>query len=389
MIITGIEILVLIVLLPFVIRRMAESDICFTFPFTNHIKYAEKGGSRDQNGKWSGGILDHYIPEVPGYILEGPNLKEMAFRLARSGEKQKVSAFNALLYRLLGVYWYGLYPFKHIKEFGVPRETEKLEGRGPADWIERKGIAVVTALRFTFPRPFVYTDVELGDRLKVSLKLVLKLRVVRPYTPVYEFNDDFFTQTGSILQGQVIDELKNFATINDFITVPKGEVGGFLKKYKKNKPDGTPSDLNLEMAKQVGLGIDGISINDWMSDKKITDAIEQQAIETAEGDARITKATKDKQVTITNAEAYQEKVSRETDADVARQKALAGSRMIYIRDTVAALASSLGEPNVVASGAADVLEMEAATSGTSKLTTLIKDRSPRSPVVVPVGGDKK
>ncbi len=369
--------LLVLVSLPFLVRRLATKDVFFTFPLTNYVRYVERGGKQDENGNWQNGILDHYIPEVPGYRLEGNNLKEAEFVKGH----EPLNLLNSILYDLLGVYWYGLYPFKHIRTIKIPKETERLEGKGPAEWIDKtRGVVAEPGLRFVFPRPFVFTDVELGDRLKVSLKLVVKLQVVRPYTPVYEFGNDFFTQTGSILQGQVIDRMKDFLTINDFIKEDKGEVDGFLREYKEDS-----SLLNQELIRQVGLKVIAISINDWAGDPKITKAIEQEAIETAEGDARIAKAEKDKRVTITTAEAYQERLRRETEADVARQTALAASRGAYIRATVAALSPQGTSPNVASRSASDVLEMEAATSKESKLTTLVNGQSS---VALPVEGGK-
>jgi hypothetical protein len=52
---------------------------------------------------------------------------------------------------------------------------------------------------------------------------------------------------------------------------------------------------------------------------------------------------------------------------------------------VEALALSGATADVASRGAADVLEMEAATGTDSKLTTLVKDRSA---ITVPVGGGR-
>ena len=231
----------------------------------------------------------------------------------------------------------------------------------------------------------------------MNLKVVLKLRVVKPYIPKYIFRNDFFTQTGSIIQSEVIDNLIDITvddgqggrrklTIDDFINLKKGEVAGFLKVHKDDLPSGEPSLLNQALISQVGLCIDGINVNDWdPADEDTIKAIRQKAIERLQGEARVTKAEKDRETELINADRDAQALLLRTTAEVTSQNQLTEARGKRIRETVASLASSLGDPNVVATGASSVLEMEAATSATSKLTTLVKDRSS---VVVPVGGDK-
>lgn len=377
-----------IVAIPFLAKMLARDDQTFTEGKTNYIKYAERAG-----------VFDHMIPEVPGYILDNPNSRDAEFRKAGAGETQALSPLNTTLHGLLGIYFYGIYPFKKIARLKIKKTYDNIEGTGPKDWIRPGEEADEPGIRHTFPRAFVFTDVELPDRTKVNVKMLLKLRVVKPYIPKYEFGNDFFTPIGSLVQSEVIDNLidltvddgsggKRKLNIDDFINHKKGETAGFLKVHKEPLSDGKPSLFNQVLINQVGICIDGININDWNpGDTETVEAIRQKALEKLQGEARITKAEKDAQVTEIAANAYKKRIGIETEADVARQNALTDARGKRIRETVATLASSLGSPDVVARGAADVLEAEAHTSETSKLTTVIKGDSSR--VVYPVGGDKK
>lgn len=363
----------LIPLTPFLIRRMAKREICFFTPNTNYIYYVERGGSRNSEGHWEGGVLDHYITEVPGWHLEGPNLREMQFVPGDAPE--------TFFHTWLGVRFFGISPFKHIRHFKIKKVYENLEGKGPKDWVRRgtEGGDWVNGLRFNFPRPFVYTDIELKDKLTADAKTVLELRVVRPYIPVYVFHGDFFTQTGSLLQGELLDILKKFS-ISKFLQAKKSENDGILKKLKEPKED-PEGKFNRLLVNAVGLEVVNIAINDVVPSNQ--EALKAKALAEEQGQALVLTAEKGRDVAIIEADGKAKALLRLNEAQVIAQNKLTDVRANRIRQTMASLAGSLADPNVVAKGTADIIEMEAATSETSKLTTLVKDRSV---VTVPVGG---
>lgn len=364
-------VLIVLVCLPFIIRWMAETDFCFTYGLTNHVKFIERGGTRNDDGLWVGGVFSYMIEEVPGFVLDDPTSSKASFTPMQNDEGYKISLINRLLRKTLGVYWFGISPFYHVKNFYVLKEKENLEGTGPANWIKDKHRVLVTALRVEFPRPFIFTDVELADRLTVHVKVPTKVLIVKPYIPVYHFTDDFFTQMGSAIQRQVIDHLaEEGMTVDKFLSTKKGGAVSFTKPY-----EATDSELNQELLKQVGLKVTSIYVNDWEpGDAEIVKAIQKKGINKAQGEAEVTKA---------EFEANATRARAKGDADAVSM--MAEARGEYVKRTRDSLGAD-ADANVAARATADVLEMEAAAGRDSKLTTLVKDRSS---VVVPVGGDKK
>lgn len=356
---------VILALSPFVIRRMASSDICFTYGMTNHIKFVDRGGTRTEN-KWEGGVFDHMIPEVPGYILDDVRSETSRFRLPNGEEKQKMSALNLVLRRLLGVYWYGLYPFKHIRSFPIKKQYENIEGTGPENWIRQGDTVNVKALRFRFPRPFIFTDIELSDRFTVSLKVVTTLQVMVPYVAVYVYDGDFFTQTGSLLQGAVIDAVKN-ENINSFVQADKGEIGGMLDDLK------TDTGFNRRLEELVGLDLSSVSINDYKpGDEEIVKAIRQTALATEKGNAAIEAAKK-----------YAEEVGIQAEADGSAKERLAKAT----RAEVDSIVEPLKAAPEVSREAAEVLQARFYAGPDSKLTNLTLVKGAAQPVI-PVGDTK-
>src|SRR3989344_6726218 len=199
-------IVAIIILLPFTLKALASMDIHFTFIETNHAKFIEKAG-----------VLCKILAEAPGKIFDlktaKGNFKKAEIREIKDGERP---AHDTFLYRTFGIYFYGIYPFRKVKKIKIVKEKENIAATGPQDWIISEGTVLVTGLRTVFPRVFVFTAVELKDGLTVHLKLVVKFKVIVPYIPVYEFGGNFFTQAASILQSEVIDELRLVATIQDF-----------------------------------------------------------------------------------------------------------------------------------------------------------------------------
>ncbi len=383
--------------MPFVIRWLAEEDLStgkepmfFVYPTTNLNRYVEKGGTRDVKGKWSGGVFVRVLPETPGYILGDDGIS----RPAKKNETQPVSFFNLLLYKTIGVYFYGFYPFRHIKTMYVPIRIDNVVGTGPANWIDdSRGNELVGGIRNRFPRPFIFTEVELSDGLTVDIKLVPIFRVVKPYTPAYEYSDAGYLKSASLLQSMVIDKLtEGNLTLGSFKGKKKGELGGLLDVFIKTlgtDEDGNeiPSELNAEMIAQVGLTMESIGINDWRaSNEAVRKALEAAGIARETGDANIIAAEKAREVELIKANQDAQALTVRTEAQVNSENKLSEARATRIRATTASLVLPGADPTVVSRGAADILEMEAAASSTSKITTVVKGNSS---TVTPVGDTSK
>lgn len=382
--------------LPFIVRWLAEEDLktgkepkFFVYPTTNLNRYVEMGGTKDPRGKWTGGVFVRVLPETPGFILG----EDGTSRPAKKGERQKVGRINWFLYKTIGVYFYGIYPFRHIKTLDIPIKVDRVEGTGPADWIDSsRGNELVSGIRNQFPRPFVFTEVELGDGTGVDLKLVPIFRVVDPYIPAYKYSDGGYVKSASLLQSMVIDKLaEQGLTLADFKGKPKGELKGLLADFiapKGNDSDGNeiPSDLNAEMIKQVGLTMESIGINDWRaSNEDVRRALQASGIARETGDAKIIEAEKSKRVEVIHAEKDAQALGIRTEAQYQAEVKLATARAKRVRATVNSLKTKGADPTVVSRAAADVLEMEAAASNTSKITQVVKGQTT---LVTPVGGNK-
>ncbi len=337
-------VVVTLAIAPFVAYRLAEAGYFFTRLESGDIGFVMRGNT-----------LHRIIHDIRGYELVNG-------RFVPTTTQQKRP--------WLGLYWIGVPPFFHLHTFKIVKEVENLSGKTPDEWIKDKGEEMVRSLRFIFPRPFVQRTVELGDRIPVDLLLLTKFQVVDPYTPVFLFKGKFFELAGAIVIAAVTDVLKNLS-LDEFVHAEKGEVGGILKGLKD--PAGL---LNKELEKQTGLRLVGISIPQYdPSDKAVREAMNAERIAQEQAKAKVAEA-----------EGHAAQLKIRVEADASAQERLARARGTRIRETVATLASSLANPDVVARGAADVLEMEAATSPDSKLTTLVKGNTPP---VVPIGGGGK
>ncbi len=362
---------VLILVAPMALKAMAEADLFFTLRRTNSIKYVERGE-----------VLDHMIPEVPGHILDNPRDRLATFREAKVDEVQPLDPINRMLDKWLGIYYYGIYPFKHIRSFPIKKVYENIQGKNPKEWLTEEKTHSDDGLRFKFPRPIVFTDIELKDRFTIDVKIVLEFQVVRPFTPIYVFNGDFFRQASSLLQGEVIDRLREMTTEDFIAKAKKGEVKGFLSDIKDPE-----SPFNLKLIESTGLMIVSISINDYQpSDPTIVNAIRQAAIALEQGKANVVTAEQNRRANIIDSDSRAKALLVFTKAQVKSQDQLTGARERRLRATVSSLLLPGGDPTATTRAAADFLEMEAAAGEDSKLTTLVKDRSS---VVTPVGGDKK
>jgi len=347
-------ILAILLLSPFLAFLLAEVGIFFTKLESGDIKFIMHGES-----------LHKTIYDVRDFKLENN-------QFVKTTPKEE----SAKTRPWFGLYWVGIPPFASVHRFPIIKERTNPAGKTPEEWVERdKEISMEPSLHFTIPRPFVLRDVELGDRTPIDLLVIAKFEVVDPYIPVFFFKGRFFGNTEGIIKAAVSDILKGTPgkplTLDQFVASDKGEVSGILSLMKEDK-----GPLNKELISQIGLRLVGISISKYdPQDGDLREAMNAQVVseQTAKG-------------VIAKAEGEAKRIQIEAEANALAQERLAIARGAQIRETVSALASTMADHNVVARGAADVLEMEAATGKDSKLTTLVKGGG--APPVIPVGEKK-
>lgn len=344
-------VLAILCCLPFLFFGLAKYDIFFTLLTSNEIKFIVQ----------SDGSLDRIIHDVKGFWY---NTETHEFEKNDPKEPKKT---KTSLQKKSGLYWIGIPPFKRIYSFQIIKQRER-EGKtdDPNQWLSEEERETVTALRFTFPRPFVLLTAELKDRTTINMFVLCKFEVVKPYEPVFIFKGDFFRNAGAILQGAVIDIINEYG-IEEFIGKSKGEVEGILSALKNH--DGP---FNRELIQQVGLRLVGITIAKYdPSDQEIVKAIRAKAFAEQQGQATVVKAEKD-------AEARRIEAMAERDA----QLSLANGRSAFIRATISSLALPGSDPTAVTQSAAKVLASEAIASEKSKITTWV-DGTTASVVVPP------
>lgn len=356
----------ILLVLPFTFYLLAEKNLFFTKLETGDIKFVVRGDS-----------LVKIIHDVGGKKLETDEFGDQQFV---DGIERKT-----FLNTRFGLWWVGIPPFARVHTFMIKKERENPGATDSEHWINADTkLAEVSSLRFTFPRPYKLDKVELADRLAVNLLAVAKFEVVRPHIPVFLFKGAFFVNAGSILRAHIADLINN-RNLNEFILAPKGEVGGILESMKKsenetaddpNNPGHKLGDFNRELIRQVGLRLVGISITQYdPSDADIRAAMQAEELAIKQGLGRIAKAKADATVTTTDAE-----------AKATAEERLARARGARVRETVAALASTLGSPDVVAVQAGKVLHGEALKD--TKITSWVEGGANVQPILN-IGGDKK
>lgn len=340
-----------LVILPFLANKLAKENKWFTHLESGNIKFVMYGQT-----------LHKIIHNVKGY------------KLNNKGEFEQTT--NSPIKPPLGLYWIGIYPFARVHTFSILKERENPTGKNVGDWITRdKEGTIVSSLRFTFPRPYTLEKVELGDRIPVDLLVVAKFEVVDPYKLIFFFKGKFFENAGASLRATVSDILKGTPatplTLDDFVKADKGEATGILSTMKD--PTGS---FNTELVKQVGLRLVGIAIPQYdPSDSAVRDAMNAQTIAEEKAKGLVAEAT-----------GHAKQLAIRVEADAKAKERMAQARGVEIKETVAALAASTGNPDIVARGAADILEMEAAAGEKSSITTIVKGTG-ASPVL-PIGGVK-
>lgn len=351
------------ILSPFVAYALATVNIFFTFLESGNIKYI-----------YHGDTLWRIIADVKGKKLDPPIIGHVLVPLTEGEEEQK-----KWWEKLFGIYWIGIPPFASIKRFKITRriEEEELAGKPMDKWIRDLKEVEVDSLRALFPRPFLLERVELSDRQTVNVLVVAKFEVVNAYTPVVELKGGFFELTSSLLQGAIIDTLKSL-TMETLISAEKEsdeEKFIFHKLVESPDPNDTTKGLfNQNLQKLVGLHLVGITMPEWdPSDTTVRNAMNLKFI--AEKQAEATKV---------EATAHATNVGLKTVADAKRIKDLGDAQEAQIRAVVAGMAATGATQIEVLQAVTRVLEMEAATSPTSKLTTLVGAGGAQP--VIPIGG---
>lgn len=305
------------------VYELAKKDILYTFLETGDIKFVVKGKT------WVKTLYD-----VPGFKLNEKGLFE------KTDEKPKRPRF--------GLYPVGIPPFRAIHKFVITKERENPQGKTKEDWVLKGEDEKVSSLRFTFPRPYVFTDVELGDEDPVSIDVlaVSKFEVVDPVKLIFKLKGKFFENVGGIINAAVGDILNDF-TLKEFIDADKGELKGILSPLKGE-------EFNKMLIEQIGLQQVGIAMRYDPANAAVREAMEAKTIAFAKGEA--TKASAD-------AEYYK---------GVREGQAIAKTRELRIAATLAGLGGD-------ASAATRVLVAEAHPNVT---TEVVGGVSP----VIPVGG---
>lgn len=346
----AVEVLAILALLPFVFFAMAKKNWMFTLLESGNIKYIYRGDT-----------LLRIIADIRGKRIT-PNYTLVAGTETRTWWEKR-----------FGIFLVGIPPFASVKKFQIKRrkEHEELAGKATTEWIRDLGEVEIDSLRGMFPRPFLLTEVELGDRQTVNLLVVGKFAVVNAYTPIVELKGEFFELTGSILRGAVVDVLHQCGTMDKFLAVNKGEEGILAKLVSSDSA--TPSRFNQILGERVGLHLVGATIPQWdPSDLEVRKSMNAQFI-----------AEKTREVEIVAADAYAKQLGVRAQADASAVTIKAAARGEHVRKTLEAIAAKGGNPDELVRAAAGILRAESLPN----LTTLV-DGGGTTPVVA-VGGDRK
>ena len=351
------------VLSAFLVYALGKLDILWTIVESGNMGFVVRGKS-----------LFRIIHDVRGKKLAGNAVNGTSKFI--DGEEKRT-----WLQKKFGLYWIGFPPASGIHPFKIKKESENPEGHGVENWTTGVKEATVTSLLHTFPRPFILRDVELKNRTRVNLLVVATFEVICPYIPVFKYKGDFFIRASSRIRSATDDIVKEIEDITAFIAAPKGEEGGILEGLKN-----PTSAFNLELVANVGIRLVGISIPQFDGDDAILAAANEESLAILRGKATVATANANRESALIASRTKAQQVLIETRANAASVVALGRARGHQIRETVAAMASTLGSKDVVAEGVTAVLEMEAATGPNSKLTTLVKGGGAKP--VVPIGGGK-
>lgn len=341
------SLLVLILLFPLVAYSLSTRDIFFTQVESGNIKFILSGES-----------FSRIIHDVNGKELDSNNM------LVDGNE------YKTFLNKR-GIWWIGFPPFSSIHTFQIKKEKENVSGKTPEEWITHGEETSVSSLRGSFPRPFVFRDVELMDRTTIDLLVTCKFEVVDPLKLVFVFKGDFFDNTGSILGSKVDDMIKDFNNLAAFIAEKKNEHDGFLHILKENT-----NEFNKVLVEQIGLRLVGISVSKFdPSDKEVLKASNAEAIALLQ--AKGIRATFEINAEKTRAEGA---ATRDSLIETAKGKEA------QIQALVNQMKSTGASNDTIAKAITDVLKAEALTGPNSKITTLVDGNSAN--LILPTGGQK-
>lgn len=336
-------------IIPLMMFLLSRTNMFYTRISSNEIKFIMRGKT-----------IIRILHNVPGKILrikmpdgsrEIPSPNNLDLAEFFTGEETR-----GWLQKRFGIFWVGIWPFDKILTFEISKEEENPRGSTIADWIIDNGSAPVDSLRYNFPRPFIHQNVELGGRTTVDFITATKLRVVRPYIPVVQLKGNFFTNTYSILSSAVNNLTKGIETQDQFADADKSE-GEKSYLHKLKVPDG---ELNIALAKQVGLALDGISIPKYdPSDSEVRAAMQLAEI-----------ATLKKEALKIDAEAYAMKIGIETTADKQRLLDLAVGKEADIKARLQPLIDAKATSSELKEAFESMLEAEMLKD--TKLSTYVK-----------------
>lgn len=236
-----------------------------------------------------------------------------------NGDEEYVSWWPiSYLQQKWGLYWVSaFYPWKKILWFMITRErlvsrTAVSADASARDRVEISEPALVSNLRFRFPRPFWITNVETKDRFESQILLQVILEVVNPYTAVIVLKGKFFPIIEAAISSTVIDYLAT-QTLAGFFSHPKGQnspLATAIKTANYGSSQDSTATKSEGLIKSTGIRIVDVFIEEIISDEDdlVRKALKAKEINTLEGMASIEKSTLDVMV------AKQEKLASEERA---------------------------------------------------------------------------
>ncbi len=265
----------------------------------------------------AGEDLQRILLNVDGYVLTRENaIKPRNQNTAGTGEiaatEEEIKRYSEggeswigrYLREHYGFYWVSwLYPLKKIHRFEITRARLKpssaatskdtsLQSRIELD----PSTSITDHLRFRFPRPFVFDEVESADRLEVNLLVMTMFQVVKPHTVVFMVGKEFFTTLEATIGGAVADYMKerNFV---DFVKSNKGKGSVFSEAIKRlnTEPYG---DIKNGIIEDLGVRIIDVWVEDYglpADAKTAREATQALEIAELEGQADVKRADLERQ----------------------------------------------------------------------------------------------
>ena len=243
-----------------------------------------------------------------------------------------VDRTTSLIARRTGRYFTSwLYPLVKVHRFtvmagglkdgsGAGKEKPK-EGAPLREWMYQDK-REVRSLRTRFPRPVLVEGTEMMDTFRVDNIVMLMLRVVDPYIPVFTYKGDFFRMVNAITESVLNDMVVSKSSgrsykYTEYVQEDKGDGSEFAKELKKKIHSGLKA-LGLECEKAYLHAI-------ALAPGQETQMQAALAAETAELQAKAVRATADGALYATKrqaeGEAFTIKTKGEADGEANRAKA--------------------------------------------------------------------